>query len=107
MTEQQDQMIADAVKNLRIKWVLRQKVRTVEKAWLVDLFETENERIARQDYDRLVRDNPEAYFELVAVLHSECCMPGLHFPSECHTSDDYDIHHELCISHALERGTLG
>ena len=59
MTEQQDQMIADAVKNLRIKWVLRQKVRTVEKAWLVDLFETENERIARQDYDRLVRDNPE------------------------------------------------
>ena len=37
----------------------------------------------------------------------ECCMPGLHFPSECHTSDDYDIHHELCISHALERGTLG
>lgn len=20
----------------------------------------------------------------------ECCMPGLHFPSECHTSDDYD-----------------
>lgn len=37
----------------------------------------------------------------------DCCMPGLHFPSECHTSDDYDIHHELCISHALERGTLG
>ena len=73
MTEQQDQMIADAVKNLRIKWVLRQQVRTVEKAWLVDLFETENERIARQDYDRLVRDNPDAYFELVAVLHSEVC----------------------------------
>ncbi|MBL8473958.1 MAG: hypothetical protein JNM98_19355 [Rhodocyclaceae bacterium] len=20
----------------------------------------------------------------------ECCMPGLHFPSECHTADDYE-----------------
>ena len=73
MSQTQDEVMAEAVKNLRIKWVLRQKVRTVDKAWLVDIFETEHERIARQDYDRLVRDNPDAYFELVAVVHSEVC----------------------------------
>lgn len=64
---------AEAIKNLRIRWVIRQQVRTVEKRWLVDLFETDYERIARQDYARLLRDNPDAYFELVAVLHSEVC----------------------------------
>ena len=73
MNEAQNQVANEAIKNLRVRWVIRQQVRTVEKRWLVDLFETENERIARQDYGRLVRDNPEAYFELVAVLHSEVC----------------------------------
>lgn len=23
----------------------------------------------------------------------ECCMPGLHFPSECHTAADYERAH--------------
>lgn len=23
----------------------------------------------------------------------ECCMPGLHFPSECHTAADYEREH--------------
>lgn len=73
MTELQDQVIAEAVQNLRIKWVVRQKVRTVDKAWLVDVFDSDHERVARQSYERLVRDNPEAYFELVAVMHSEVC----------------------------------
>lgn len=68
-----DQVMTEAVQNLRIKWVVRQQVRTVERAWLVDVFDTEVERTARQSYERLVRDNPAAYFELVAVLHSEVC----------------------------------
>lgn len=25
----------------------------------------------------------------------ECCMPGLHFPSECHTTGDYERAHPL------------
>ncbi len=25
----------------------------------------------------------------------ECCMPGLHFPSECHTAGDYEREHPL------------
>ena len=67
MSQTQDEVMAEAVKNLRIKWVLRQKVRTVDKAWLVDIFETEHERIARQDYDRLVRDTR---------LHGRSARPG-------------------------------
>jgi hypothetical protein len=73
VSDEHSEVMAEAVKNLRIKWVVRQKVRTVDKAWLVDVFDTEHERVARQSYDRLVRDNPEAYFEMVAVLHSEVC----------------------------------
>lgn len=46
---------------------------TVKETWLVDVFTTEYERLARQSYARLVQDNPDAYFELVAVLHSEVC----------------------------------
>lgn len=25
----------------------------------------------------------------------ECCMPGLHFPSECHTAADYEAAHRV------------
>ena len=27
----------------------------------------------------------------------ECCMPGLHFPSECHTAADYERAHPLTV----------
>jgi IS5 family transposase len=66
-------LMTEAVRNLRVKWVVRQQVRTVEKAWLVDLYESDIERVARIAYDRWVRENPEAYFELVAVAHFEVC----------------------------------
>ena len=74
MSELQEKVMSEAVQNLRIKWEVRQKVKTVDKAWLVSVFDTEVERVGRQTYERLVRDNPEAYFELVAVVHSEVCM---------------------------------
>ncbi len=48
MDEQTETALAEAVQNLRIKWVVRQKVRTVEKAWLVDVFDSDHERVARQ-----------------------------------------------------------
>ncbi len=47
MDEQTETALAEAVQNLRIKWVVRQKVRTVEKAWLVDVFDSDHERVAR------------------------------------------------------------
>ncbi len=45
MDEQTETALAEAVQNLRIKWVVRQKVRTVEKAWLVDVFDSDHEHL--------------------------------------------------------------
>lgn len=59
---------------LRIQWVVRQQVRTARKSWLVDVSESDIERVARQDYERLVAENPNDYFELVAVMHTETCQ---------------------------------
>lgn len=36
-------------------------------------------------------DDPNAPPEFGCCLPpGECCMPGLHFPSECHTAADYE-----------------
>lgn len=56
------------------KYVVRQQVRTVQRAWLVDIFEAEYERSAIQEYERLKRDNPGEYFELIMVKHREEAM---------------------------------
>lgn len=42
------------------------------------------------DYDDEPRDPPE--FDC-CLPPGECCMPGLHFPSECHTAADYEREH--------------
>lgn len=62
-----------AIDGLRVRWVVRQQIGTVQKRWLVDIFDTESERIARLDYERLAAEHPSEYFELVAVMHSEVC----------------------------------
>lgn len=56
------------------RWVIRQQVRTARKSWMVDLGECHSERVARDDYERLVREHPESYFELVEVVHVETCL---------------------------------
>ena len=66
-------VMKSAMENLRIRWVVRQKVSTAHKGWLVDVSDSEYERVARMDYDRLVRENTDAYFELVAVANAEVC----------------------------------
>ena len=43
------------------------------------------------DSDDEMREPPE--FDC-CLPDGECCMPGLHFPSECHTADDYE--REVC-----------
>jgi len=42
------------------------------------------------DYDDEPRDPPEFG---CCLPPGECCMPGLHFPSECHTAADYERGH--------------
>ena len=39
------------------------------------------------DYDDEPREPPEFG---CCLPQGECCMPGLHFPSECHTAADYE-----------------
>lgn len=39
------------------------------------------------DYDDEPREPPKFGCSLPP---GECCMPGLHFPSECHTAADYE-----------------
>ena len=46
------------------------------------------------DYEDEDRDPPE--FGCCLPL-GECCMPGLHFPSECHTAADYERAHPLTV----------
>lgn len=68
-----NEIMREAIKNLRVEWVVRQQVSTVNKSWLVDLSTSKTERAARMDYDRHVRDNPDSYFELVVVMSAEVC----------------------------------
>lgn len=68
-----DPLLSRATEAAR-RWVLRQQVRTARKAWMVDLGECHSERVARDDYERLVREHPESYFELVEVVHVETCL---------------------------------
>ena len=56
------------------KWEVRQQVRTVDKAWLVAISSSQSERMARMDYERCVASNPDGYFELIRVEHSEDCL---------------------------------
>jgi hypothetical protein len=68
-----DPLLSRATEAAR-RWVIRQQVRTARKAWMVDLGECHSERVARDDYERLVRELPESYFELVEVVHVETCL---------------------------------
>ena len=49
------------------------------------------------DYDFDDFDDPDYHFDEsdepefgCCLPPGECCMPGLHFPSECHTAADYE-----------------
>lgn len=53
---------------------IRQQVRTVNKAWNEEIFSYFYERPARDCYDRLIKDHPNEYFELVKVVTEEECL---------------------------------
>ncbi len=56
------------------KYEVRQQVRTVNKRWLETVSSTTVERVAMDDYHRLIRENPNDYFEIVKVTHEEDCL---------------------------------
>jgi len=46
------------------------------------------------DYDDYADDSGPPEFGC-CLPPGECCMPGLHFPSECHTAADYERAHPI------------
>lgn len=56
------------------KYEIRQQVRTVPRSWLEVIAEGPFERPLRNEFERLVRENPNEYFELVEVTASETCL---------------------------------
>ncbi len=42
------------------------------------------------DYDDYADEDREPAQFGCCLPPGECCMPGLHFPSECHTAADYE-----------------
>ena len=56
------------------QFVLRQKVSTVNKSWLEDIYSTGSERVSIGVYNDHVEQYPDKYFELVKVETNEVCM---------------------------------
>lgn len=56
-----------------------------------------NEAVELQDDDEREEDYADEEREPpqfgCCLPPGECCMPGLHFPSECHTAADYEREH--------------
>lgn len=53
---------------------IKQQVCTVNKCWLEVIATSQFERTARMDYEGLVKEYPEKYFELVKVTTIEECL---------------------------------
>lgn len=54
----------------------------------------ENEEFWGEPQERDCSDDEPPEFGC-CLPPGECCMPGLHFPSECHTAADYERSHPL------------
>ena len=57
-----------------IKFIVQQHVESVKKGWREEVFSTLCERTARYTYVCMCKDNPDEYFELVKVEHSETLL---------------------------------
>lgn len=53
-----------------------------------------------EDFD----DEPRERQDFGCCFPGECCMPGLHFPSECHTAAMYEAAHPLAVDPIHSQG---
>lgn len=53
---------------------IRQQVKTVEKRWLETIHKSTSFNSMKPTYDRLVKENPDDYFEFIKVTHNEECL---------------------------------
>jgi hypothetical protein len=56
------------------RYEIRQQVKTINKSWLEVVWQTESERVALCEYEKIVNQNPDDYFELVFVDVTEDCI---------------------------------
>jgi hypothetical protein len=56
------------------KYEIRQQVKTIQRSWLEVVWRTESKRVALNEYERIVNENPGDYFELVFVDITEDCI---------------------------------
>lgn len=56
------------------KFVVRHLIGSVNKKWLEEIYSSEIERTAIREYERLIAENPDEYFELVRTEYSEECL---------------------------------
>lgn len=61
-------------RSMVVRWQVRQMVCTVRRRWLETVFDSEFERPALDEYERLCTRHPTTYFEFVAVATAEECV---------------------------------
>lgn len=62
------------------KYEIRQLVETIDKKWLVPLWESQIERVAINEFDKIVKEYPGKYFELVFMDVTEDCIKFTKIP---------------------------
>lgn len=60
--------------NSPVRYEIRQQVRSVAKRWIEVVHKGEFERPLLMEYERLTREYPKEYFELVRVSTEEACL---------------------------------
>jgi len=53
---------------------IKQQVKTIEKSWLETIATSQSLRVIEIDYERIVKNNPSDYFELIKTVKTEECL---------------------------------
>lgn len=56
------------------RYEIRQRVSTIYRSWMELVWDTPVERVALAEFDRIKKENPDHYFELMRVETSETCI---------------------------------
>jgi hypothetical protein len=57
-----------------IEYKIMQTVKSVNKNWQHEIYTGKIERLAFHEFDRLTKEFPSEYFELIQIEHNETCL---------------------------------
>jgi hypothetical protein len=57
-----------------IEYKIMQTVSSVNKKWQETIYTGKIERLAFYEFDRMNKDFPNEYFELIQIEHNEICL---------------------------------